>query len=178
MNKAASLLPKFLVFDESWRLLESDAGSSFIGEVYRTFRKYYASAIAISQNIDDFAKSKVASAIIPNSSIKWILKQNGASQKNLAETLQLNSRETELIRSLKSVRGEYSESFLISENDRQVVVIEVTPFEYWLGTTDPKDLLLIENLKKSEPELSGLEVLKQLSKEYPKGASVMSGGSH
>ncbi|HWU41810.1 MAG TPA: ATP-binding protein, partial [Bdellovibrio sp.] len=35
---------KFLIFDECWRLLENDAGSQFVGEVFRTFRKYYASA--------------------------------------------------------------------------------------------------------------------------------------
>lgn len=49
---------KFLVFDECWKLLESESGSIFIAEVFRTFRKYFASCIAISQNIDDFAKVK------------------------------------------------------------------------------------------------------------------------
>ena len=39
---------KFLIFDECWKLLENDAGSTFIAEVYRTFRKYYASAIAMT----------------------------------------------------------------------------------------------------------------------------------
>jgi type IV secretory pathway VirB4 component len=78
---------KFVVFDECWKLLENDSGASFIAEVFRTFRKYYASAAAISQNMDDFAKSKVASAILSNSSIKWVLRQKGADQKRLAEGL-------------------------------------------------------------------------------------------
>ncbi|MBK9039151.1 MAG: ATP-binding protein [Bdellovibrionales bacterium] len=66
---------KFLIFDESWKLLESDAGSTFIAEVFRTFRKYYASCIAISQNIDDFAKSKAAMRSCP------IPRSNGFSSK-------------------------------------------------------------------------------------------------
>ncbi|MBL7555113.1 MAG: ATP-binding protein [Bdellovibrionaceae bacterium] len=168
---------KFCVMDECWKLLENEQGSQFIAEIFRTFRKYRASAVAISQTMDDFAKSKIASAIIPNSSIKWILKQNGASVKNLTETLQLNPREIDLIRGLKSVRGEYSESFLMSENDRQVVVIESTPFEYWLGTTDPQDLMQIEEIKKTQPNLHGMEVLKALAKKYPKGFAASKGGT-
>lgn len=48
--------PKFVVFDECWALLENEAGARFLGEVFRTFRKYRASAIAISQTMVDFAK--------------------------------------------------------------------------------------------------------------------------
>ncbi len=74
---------KFMIFDECWKLLENESGALFIAEVFRTFRKYMASAVAISQNIDDFAKSKVATAILPNASIKWILRQKGADQERL-----------------------------------------------------------------------------------------------
>lgn len=162
---------KFCVMDECWRLLENEQGSQFIGEIFRTFRKYRASAIAISQTVDDFAKSKVASAIIPNSSIKWLLKQTGANMKQLAETLALNSREIELISSIRSEKGKFSEAFLVCENQRQLVVIEPTPLEYWLGTTDPRDLKLIEDYKLNEPTALGFDVIKKLAKEYPKGAS-------
>jgi conjugal transfer ATP-binding protein TraC len=64
------LTKKFLCFDECWKLLKSESGIVFIEEVFRTFRKYKASAIAISQDIDDFAKSKIAGALLPNCSIK------------------------------------------------------------------------------------------------------------
>lgn len=42
---------KFIVFDECWRLLRDDAAILFIEEVFRTVRKYYCSAIAISQDL-------------------------------------------------------------------------------------------------------------------------------
>lgn len=126
---------KFLVFDECWRLLESDAGSQFVGEVFRTFRKYYASAIAISQNIDDFANSRAASAIMPNASIKWILKQPGADFKRLAEVLRLNEREISLVQNLTQVKGEYSQSFLMCEEKRGVVLVESTPLN--IGSPQP-----------------------------------------
>ncbi len=160
---------KFLVFDECWKLLENDAGSSFIGEVFRTFRKYYASAVAISQNIDDFARSKIAGALMPNTSIKWVLRQKGADQKRLQEVLQLNDNEMAIISSLYQVRGSYSQAFLMAEEKHSLVMIEPTPLEYWIATTDPRDLAVMESLQKEDPSRSPLDLLKTLSAQYPQG---------
>lgn len=162
---------KFLIFDECWKLLENESGATFIAEVFRTFRKYMASAIAISQNIDDFAKSKVATAIMPNASIRWILKQKGADQERLKEVLSLNDNEAALIASIHQERGSYSEAFLMAEDQRSVVVIESTPLEYWLATTDPRDLSKIEQEKTANPTAGNLEILKKLAAQYPKGVA-------
>lgn len=151
---------KIVVFDECWRLLESPSASDFIASVFRTFRKYKASAIAISQAINDFAKSRVASAILPNSSIKWILKQTGGGVANLREELKLNEKEIQLIADLKSVKGKYSSAFLMCEEDRQVVQVEATPLEYWLATTDPSDIKILKDISEQNSQLSELEVLK------------------
>lgn len=158
---------KFLVFDECWKLLQSQAGLSFIEEVFRTFRKYFASAIAISQNIDDFAKSKIAGAILSNSATKWILMQKGADRKRLEEVLELNPNEMALISSLRQERGRFSEAFLISGEDRAVVAVESTPMEYWLATTDPRDLAAFDSMQCTGK--SGDEVLATLAQEHPTG---------
>jgi len=162
---------KFLIFDESWKLLENEAGATFIASVFRTFRKYMASAIAISQNIDDFAESRVANAILPNASIKWVLKQKGADQERLKSVLSLNENEAELVASLHQERGSYSEAFLIAEDQRAVVLIESTPLEYWLATTDSRDLGKIDSEKLAHSKLTNLEVLKRLAQRYPRGVS-------
>lgn len=151
---------KFIVFDECWRLLESASASQFIAEVFRTFRKYQASAIAISQAISDFANSKVASAILPNCSVKWILRQTGGGVSELREELKLNEKEIDLIRNLQSVKGEYSEAFLICDDQRQVVRVSATPLEYWLATTDPADIKILKEYKEKYPHLSDLEILR------------------
>jgi len=161
---------KFVVFDECWKLLESEEGAAFIGPVFRTFRKYRASAIAISQTISDFADSKISSAVMPNSSIKWILRQKGSDPAALKNALQLNEREMDLIASLTAEKGVFSESFLIAENQKLVVRIESTPLEYWLATTDPTDLVLINKLKAEMPEADDLSLMKILSKSHPQGA--------
>ena len=152
-------------------MLSNEAGSTFIAEVFRTFRKYFASAIAISQNVDDFAKSKVADAILTNSSMKWILKQRGADQARLKEVLQLNEMEMDLIASLSQERGLYSEVFLMAEGNHTVASIEPTALEYWIATTDPRDLGVVDETERSHPSATKLAVLKMLSEKYPKGVA-------
>jgi conjugal transfer ATP-binding protein TraC len=160
---------KFLVLDECWKLLESSFGASLVGEVFRTFRKYYAGAIAISQNVDDFAKSKVASAILPNTAIKWVLSQRGADTARLKEVLQLNDNEMALVASLHQERGVYSQAFLMAGEQHAVVAIEPTPLEYWIATTDPRDIAKFEKIQKESPQLSQLEILTLLSQKFPMG---------
>ena len=148
-------------------LLEDEAGIAFIEEVFRTFRKHHAAAIAISQNIDDFAKSKISGAILSNSATKWVLMQRGADQERLKEVLQLNPNEMDLVASLSQDRGRYSEAFLMSGDNRSVVVVESTPLEYWLATTDPRDLAVIDR-EKGE----AIDVLKRLAEKYPEGVAA------
>jgi conjugal transfer ATP-binding protein TraC len=161
--------PKFVVLDECWSLLDNDAGAKFLGEVFRTFRKYRASAIAISQTMDDFANSKVSQAILPNASVKWILKQTGGNLPALQEILRLNDREMKIIESVASKKGQFSEAFLIAGDDRQVVVIRSTPLEYWLATTDPMDLRAMDLAQKEYPNISNLELLEKMAEKYPVG---------
>ena len=160
---------KFLVLDECWRLMENEAGSQFVAETFRTFRKYRASAVAISQNIDDFARSKAASAILPNSSIKWVLKQPGADFNRLAEVLRLNPRESEAVQALSQSKGKFSEAFLMAEDRRAVVSIEATPVEHWLATTDPKDFACMR-AEREKTGKSGLELIEHLATRFPNGA--------
>ena len=168
---------KYLIFDECWRILETPAGASLVGDVFRTFRKYYASAIAISQTIDDFARSTVAHAIIPNSSVKWLMKQKGSNKENLKQILGLNDHELGVIDSLQQERGSFSEAFLMAGDRRSVVRIESTALEYWIATTDPRDLAQVDIETQKEPETATIDILKRLAVRYPAGVAANTGGS-
>lgn len=164
---------KFLIFDECWKLLKDEAGLGFMEEVFRTFRKYYASAIAISQDLNDFLSSKISSALLPNCSVKWILMQNQSDFTKMKDAIGLNDNEIALIQSLHQKKGEFSEAFLVAGPDhRTVAVIEPTALELWIATTDPRDLSKIEETRKSNPNLSQLEILKMLAAQYPKGVAA------
>lgn len=168
---------KFLVFDECWKLLKNESGVIFIEEVYRTFRKYKASAIAISQSFDDFSKSKIAEALLSTCSIKWLLTQGQVNGASLRDTLGLNDNEIELVKSLHQEKGKYSQAFLIAEKNRSLCVIESTPIEYWIATTDPKDLSKVDELAASEPGLAHFDRLKILAEKYPFGVAANERGT-
>lgn len=162
---------KFLVFDECWKLLKSEAGLIFIEEVFRTFRKYNSSAIAISQDMSDFSKSKIASAIMPNCSTKWLLLQNQVDETRMKEMLNLNENEVSLVRSLCQEKGRFSEAFLMTGSDHAVVVIESTPLEYWIATTDPKDLAALRAHARAFPDQTAVEHLRCLAEKFPRGVA-------
>jgi len=164
---------KFLVFDECWKLLRDEAGSKFIEEVFRTFRKYYASAIAISQDLDDFANSKIAGALLPNCAVKWVLMQSQGNSKRLRDVLNLNETQIGQVQRLAQQKGLYSEAFLLSGTKKRTVVsIEPTPIEYWLSTTDPIDLREVDRFRCKNPNSSNQEIIESLSIEYPNGFSA------
>jgi hypothetical protein len=60
----------------------------------------------------------------------------------------------------------------MAEDARAVVIIESTPLEYWLATTDGRDLGKIEECKNTYSDISSLEVLKMLAEEFPKGIAA------
>ena len=84
--------------------------------------------------------------------------------------LELNDTEVDLISSLQQEKGVYSEAFLICEDKKSVVVIEGTPSEYWLATTDPKDLALLEKQKSKYPNLTQMQLIFKIAEEFPQGA--------
>ncbi len=63
----------------------------------------------------------------------------------------------------------------MAEEQRSVVAIESTPLEYWLATTDARDLGRIDQEKAKVPEKSNFEILKQLSVAFPMGMAAQGG---
>jgi type IV secretory pathway VirB4 component len=122
--------------------------------------------------MDDFAKSKIASAILPNCAIKWLLPQPEVDGVRLSEILNLNEKEVVLVKQLRQVKGVYAHAFLMAQGTHAVVTTQSFPLEYWLATTDPRDLAAIEKLAQMEPELPRFAALSRLSEEYPQGVSA------
>jgi len=179
IQKAPLSVIKPIIIDEAWELLADDAGAALIEALARKVRKSFGGLVPISQNIDDFAKSKIAQALLPNCATKWILSQGNADKDRLREVLNLNPNEAELVSNLSQVRGEFSQSFLMSGDSRAVVSIEPSPYEYWVATTDPNDLGVFNEEIAKSPTEDVSSVLYRLSKNFPKGiaASQRNGSS-
>jgi conjugal transfer ATP-binding protein TraC len=170
--KAPLSVIKPVIVDEAWELLADEAGANLIESFARKIRKSFGGLIPISQNIDDFAKSGISQALLPNCATKWILNQGDADKERLREVLNLNPNEAQLISQLKQVKGEYSQSFLMTGENRAVVSIEPSAYEYWVATTDAPDLSVFNEELAKTPTEDVSSVLSRLAKKFPKGVSA------
>jgi hypothetical protein len=122
---------KIFVFDECWHLLTKNA--DYIAECFRTFRKHEASAIAISQNLDDFSGSQLGRVIIQNTYFKFLFKQA------LNESEFIDSTTRSLLGEIQSKKGVYSEFLYFTEIHKKPVRYCPSPLEYELFTSDRND---------------------------------------
>lgn len=127
---------KIFIFDECWSLLRRN--SDYIAECFRTFRKHNASAIAISQNLDDFSDTQLGRVIIQNTFYKFMFKQS------IEDSPFLTNFQIAQLKTIKSIRGEYSEFLVLSEDLQKPVRYYATNLEYELFTTHKTDNLAIE----------------------------------
>jgi len=159
---------KILVFDEAWALLSSEESANFMGELYRTMRKFDCAVWAITQDISDIEGSSVAAAIMTNTYRYIVLRQvNERAISAIERILNLNEIEKQVVSLLDQKKGYYSDIFLkqmgIGASRASIVP---SPMEYWMATTDPNDNREMEELlKKYKLE----DALKILAQQYPHG---------
>lgn len=122
---------RLIIFDECWHLLSKNA--DYIAECFRTFRKHNASAIAISQNLDDFSVSQLGRVIIQNTYWKFMFRQS------LMPSEFIDTQAIELINSIQSKKGAYSEFLLFSEDYKKPMRFYPSHLEYQLFTSDRED---------------------------------------
>lgn len=128
---------KIFIFDECWHLLLKNA--DYIAECFRTFRKHKASAVAISQNLDDFSESQLGRVIIQNTYFKFLFRQN------LATSEFIDAHTKMLLDSVQSIKGAYSEFLLLTENIRKPIRFYPSPLEYQVMTSSKEDNLQFED---------------------------------
>jgi len=165
-------LRKMLVFDECWRFSNDEVGSRLIEELYRTGRKTASLILSLSQSPEDFLQSKASTAILANSYVKYVLKLQKGHE--LLSHFDLNPNEIKASRELEVRPGIFSEMFIKFFNRSVIAKIEPSGLDYWIATTDPEDFLEEENLRRKKPNLTDLEILKELAKNFPHGVKKLS----
>ena len=129
---------KYVIIDEAWTLLDSEATSNFIRAVYKTYRKLATCAIAISQQIDDFS-GRAGQAVKDNAPNKMFLRQNPDAIGRIQELLGLSKSERDVLASLETRKGVFSEILILSPRTRGVARLTQDPYSYWMTTTDSED---------------------------------------
>ncbi len=161
---------KLLIIDEAWKLLSDEFSAEFIENAYRVYRKYGASAISLTQSVNDLYKNPAGIAITENAGVFLLLKQKAETLQSLFQSkrLILSEENFSLLRTVKTVTGKYSEVFFYTPLGCGIGRFMPDPFSYWLYTTNPNDLEKIQNLI-DEKKLGKIEALEMLSRTRPEG---------
>ncbi len=132
---------KKVIIDEAWSLLSEGAVAKFIEHGYRRFRKYRGAAFTITQSMFDLKGDRTGEAILQNSSNKWLLSQTSSSIDGLRkeEALETNDTGYEILKTVHTSKGNYSEIFFITPMGQGVGKLVVDPFQILLYSTDHKD---------------------------------------
>lgn len=106
--------PKVCIIDEAWQLLGAGGSGDFIESGYRRARKYNGSFIAATQSIADFSMSRASEAAMNNADWMLLLRQKKESILALekSDKLVLDQDMKEMLFSLKTSQGQYSEVFV------------------------------------------------------------------
>lgn len=135
---------RVFIFDECWNLLLNQA--SFIAESFRTFRKHDASAIAISQNLEDFLSTQLGRVIYQTTYFKFIFRQDTNAEF-------LTPFQKELLESVLSRKRKYSEFLLLTDFHQKVCRFYPNSFLFHLFNSDKSELEVFNSFKRNREEL-------------------------
>ncbi|MCF7835482.1 ATP-binding protein [Candidatus Gracilibacteria bacterium] len=124
---------RLLVCDEAWIMLQSEISANFLFGLIKRARKYGLGITTISQDIEDFVRSKYGKPIISNSSLQVLLKQSTSSIKSLNTLLGLSEAEQQRL-----VSCGVGEGLIFAGNQHVSVKILASPLEKQFITTDIK----------------------------------------
>jgi len=143
---------KLFLLDEAWQFISDKGMMSFFAEFlengYRTFRKFNASGITITQSLNDAYQTNVGKAIIANSAWLMVMRQDDEAIDRLESEKQYSGPpiDFELMKSLRTMKPNprvkdpdvYSEIFLRHGELGQVVRL-YTPRKLQLILTTTPD---------------------------------------
>ncbi|MBJ2181682.1 type IV secretion system protein TraC [Pseudomonas veronii] len=133
---------KIVVIDEAWSLLTEGDVAKFIEHGYRRFRKYNGAAITITQSVNDLYASPTGRAIAENSANTFLLGQKDDAINIIKKEgrLALSDGGFSILKSVHTIRGQYSEIFFMTESGSGVGRLTVDNFSKLLYSTTPKDV--------------------------------------
>ncbi|MBT6690937.1 DUF87 domain-containing protein [Candidatus Parcubacteria bacterium] len=138
---------RMLVVDEAWIMMRHEDSAKFMFALVKRCRKYYLGVTTITQDVNDFLSSTFGKAIVTNSSVQLLLKQSPASINLIQETFMLTDGEKYLL--LESGLGE---GIFFAGSKHAAIKIQASYAEHQIITSDPRQLLEIEEAKKEFEE--------------------------
>ncbi len=122
---------RMLACDEAWIMFQNDTSAEFLFGLTKRARKYGLGITVISQDIEDFVRSKYGKPIISNCALQILLKQSTTSIKALNELLWLSEAEQRRL-----VASGIGEGLIFAGSQHVGVKILASPEERAFITTD------------------------------------------
>ena len=142
---------RILVIDEGWWLMQHEDSAKFIYALVKRCRKYYLGVTTITQDVGDFLGSEYGQAIVNNSALQLLMKSSPAAIDVIQKTFLLTEGEKYLL--LESGVGE---GIFFAGSSHAAIQVIASYTEDQLITSDPKQLLEIEQAKKEFAEQQAL----------------------
>lgn len=143
----SELRKRVLVIDEAWWLMQNEDSAKFVYALIKRCRKYYLGVTTITQDVNDFLISPYGQAIVNNSALQMLMRQSPAAIDLIQKTFSLTEGEKYLL--LESGVGE---GIFFAGNKHAAIKIVASYTEDQLITTDPRQLLEIEEAKREFEE--------------------------
>lgn len=127
---------RILIIDEAWQLMQYQDSAMFMFSIAKRARKYFLGLTTISQDVEDFLGTRLGRAIVNNSSLQLLLKQNPAAVDVVAETFKLTSEEKKRLSQFP-----VGEGLFFAGLSHIILHVLASPTETELITTNPQDLI-------------------------------------
>ena len=169
------------VLDECWSLLQSPSLGPVVVQLFRTARKRNACVWGLSQAVEDFTgtpdkPNEFGGAILTTTATKLIGRQKGNIDV-LRKFVHLNETTIHRVKSLgMTEKGKKSEFLVvIGENAETThsLYIVVSPIEYWILTTFPRERWYRQYWLFKNAELTETQAYEQLASKFPHGLSAL-----
>ncbi len=168
MYQSPKDIQKVCLIDEAWQLMDGDnsAAAKFIENGYRVARKYNGCFMTIVQGITDYYKSATTKALIQNSGWYIWLKQKDTTIEQLHrdKQLDLDAYKKTMIKSLRTVGGQYSEMMIENDGCYSVQRLITDPFAHYMYSTNAVDSARLKEIQ-TESAVSLGEAIEILAAE-------------
>jgi conjugal transfer ATP-binding protein TraC len=132
----SELKRRIMVIDEAWWMMQYEDSARFLYGLAKRARKYYLGVTIISQDVEDFLSSKYGKAVVSNTAMQILLKQNPSSIDVVASTFNLTEQEKYLL-----LNASVGEGLFFAGLTHVAIKVTASYTEDQIITSDPKQLL-------------------------------------
>lgn len=127
---------RLLIIDEAWWMMQYPDAAKFLFALAKRARKYGLGLTTITQDVEDFLSSDYGKAIVSNSSLQVLLKQNPVAVDKLKEVFYLTEGEKRYILS-----AGIGEGIFFAGSDHVAIKVIASENEHNLITTNINDTI-------------------------------------